>query len=138
MPSRHFFRVSEAVALALHSATILAENQDKLMSTGDLAKMLSASENHLSKVLQRLARANLVKSTRGPGGGFRLVKEPADTTLLEVYEAIEGTLDVTGCLFDRPVCDRRLCILGGLIRSLETQTRDYLLKTTLADVAKEK
>ncbi len=138
MPSRHFFRVSEAVALALHSATILADSRDKLMSTGELAKMLSASENHLSKVLQRLARADLVKSTRGPGGGFRLTREPDQITLLNVYEAIEGTMDVTGCLFDRPICDRRLCILGGLIRNLEEQTKDYLTKTTLADVAADK
>ena len=108
------------------------------MSTGELAKMLSASENHLSKVLQRLARADLVKSTRGPGGGFRLTREPDQITLLNVYEAIEGTMDVTGCLFDRPICDRRLCILGGLIRNLEEQTKDYLTKTTLADVAADK
>jgi len=135
MPSRHFFRVSEAVALALHAAAILAERPDELVATAFFANALSASENHLAKVMQRLSRAGLVTSTRGPGGGFRLARPAAEITLLEVYEAIEGKLDVTGCLFDRPVCDGRFCILGGLVRSLEQQTWDYLHETTLAQVA---
>lgn len=137
MASRHFFRVSEAVALALHSTSILAEyDGGKLLSNQELAKMQHASKNHLSKVLQRLVRVGIVSSTRGPGGGFKLAKAPEDITLLEVYEAIEGSMDVTGCLFEKPVCTGGVCLLGNLINDLEKQTKDYLGKTTMKDVVK--
>ena len=138
MASRHFFRVSEAVALALHSTSILAEyDGGKLLSNQELAKMQNASKNHLSKVLQRLVRVGIVSSTRGPGGGFKLAKAPEKITLLEVYEAIEGSMDVTGCLFDKPVCTGGACLLGNLINDLEKQTKDYLGNTTMKDVVKD-
>lgn len=137
MASRHFFRVSEAVALALHSTSILAEyDGGKLLSNQELAKMQNASKNHLSKVLQRLVRVGIVASTRGPGGGFKLAKAPEKITLLEVYEAIEGSMDVTGCLFEKPVCTGGSCLLGNLINDLEKQTKDYLGNTTMKDVVK--
>jgi Rrf2 family protein len=137
MASRHFFRVSEAVALALHSTSILAEyDGGKLLSNQDLAKMQKASKNHLSKVLQRLVRVGIVSSTRGPGGGFKLAKAPDKITLLEVYEAIEGHMEASGCLFEKPVCTGTVCLLGNLISDLEKQTRDYLGKTTMKDVVK--
>ena len=137
MASRHFFRVSEAVALALHSTAILAEyHGGELLSNQQLAKMQQASKNHLSKVLQRLVRVGIVTSTRGPGGGFRLAKEPQDIALLEVYEAIEGPMQSTGCLFDKPVCSGPACILGELITTLEQQTIEYLRNTTMKDALK--
>lgn len=137
MASRHFFRVSEAVALALHSTSILAEyDGGKLLSNQELAKMQNASKNHLSKVLQRLVRVGIVASTRGPGGGFKLAKAPAKITLLEVYEAIEGSMDVTGCLFEKPVCTGGACLLGTLINDLEVQAKQYLANTTMKEVIK--
>lgn len=138
MASRHFFRVSEAVALALHSTAILAEYYDgHLLSNHQLAKMQQASKNHLSKVLQRLVRVGIVTSTRGPGGGFRLAREPKDISLLEVYEAIEGPMISTGCLFDKPVCKGPACILGELIVNLEQQTIKYLKETTMEVALKD-
>jgi len=134
MSAQRLFKLSEAVALALHAGVILAERSDELISTKQLAEGLQASESHLSKVMQRLARAGLVSSTRGPGGGFRLDRAAKDVSLLDIYEAIEGKLHVVGCLFDRPVCDGHFCILGNLIYRLETEAFEYLKSHTLSDV----
>lgn len=138
MSARHLFRVSEAVALALHSAAILAESDGRLVRTKELAEALQASENHLAKVMQRLVRADIVSSTRGPSGGFRLARETDEVTLLDIYEAIEGTIEVSGCLFDRPVCDGRFCILGTLVQRLERETKEYLERTTLTHVVERR
>ena len=135
MSSKGLFRLSEAVVLALHAAALLAESEGETVPTSALAKGLQASGHHLAKVLQRLARVGLVEGTRGPGGGFRLSRPAREISLLQVYEAIEGPLVVCGCLFDRPVCDGRFCILGGLVGRLEDQTKRYLMETTLHDVA---
>ena len=107
----NILRISEAASLALHSTVLLAANPGKLISTRDIASMLHVSEAHLSKVLQRLARAGLVRAIRGPKGGFRLVKPANETTLLEVYESIEGTLTPGKCLFESPICEGDACIL---------------------------
>lgn len=137
MSSTGVFKISEAAALALHGAVFLAERPDEPCTTAGLAERLGASEHHMAKVMQRLGKARLVRSVRGPRGGFRLARPAEKITLLEVYEAIDGPMTVTGCLFDRPRCCGRFCILGGLIRSLEEQTLRYFEKTSLADVNRQ-
>lgn len=130
----NILKISEAASLALHSTVLLAANPDKLISTREIASMLHVSEAHLSKVLQRLTRTGIVRAIRGPRGGFRLVKPANETTLLDVYESIEGTLISSKCLFESPICAGDACILGGLLETVDRQVRDYLTKTKLGDL----
>jgi len=130
----NILRISEAASLALHSTVLLAANPGKLISTREIASMLHVSEAHLSKVLQRLTRTGIVRAIRGPRGGFRLVKPANETTLLEVYESIEGTLTSSKCLFGSPICEGDACILGGLLETVDRQFRDYLTETKLDDL----
>jgi len=125
-------KMAEATTLALHTMVYLAANTELPASAKEMAARFNASEAHLAKVLQRLGKVGLVHSTRGPHGGFTLAKDPAEITLLDVYEAIEGPLKVTGCLFDPPVCAGGACILGGLAFSVNKQVRDHLLNTRLS------
>ncbi len=53
--------------------------------------------NYLSKVLQQLARAGLIQSQRGLGGGFRLVPPPNVTTVYDVVNAVDPVQRITGC-----------------------------------------
>lgn len=128
-------KISEAAVLGLHAAVVLAEIPGEQRSTGELARALGVSEAHLSKVLQRLARHGLVRSVRGPGGGFSLAAEPQEVTLLQVYEAIEGPLAPSDCLLDAAQCGGSDCILGGLLTTVNRQVREYLTATRLADLA---
>ena len=108
-------KISEAAALALHSMVFLAANPDKPVPTKEVASELHISEAHLSKVFQRLAKAGLVKSTRGPKGGFVLAKPREEVSLLDVYESIDGKFTPSTCLFDTPIYSGENCILGGLL-----------------------
>ncbi len=87
---------------------------------------------------ERLGRAGLVQSERGPHGGFTLARPPERVTLREVYEAIEGPLHLVDCLFGRPACRGGQCVLGGLIGIVNSQFETYLRQTTLADLAGKK
>ncbi len=127
-------KISDAASLAFHAVVYLAANEDRLISTGEMAETLKVSENHLSKVLQRLTRAGLVRSIRGPKGGYLLKRSAQNITLLEVYEAIEGKLVATDCLLGEPVCDRKHCILGGLLASVDSQARDYLASKKISEL----
>ena len=123
-------RISEAASLALHSMAVLAGSEGRV-STGEIASLLGASEHTLSKVMQQLARSGLIRSHRGPGGGFVLWRPENEITLLEIFEAVEGPLGESGCLLEKPVCDGKACVLGGLLESVHEQVKDYFSKTTL-------
>ena len=126
-------KISEAASLGLHTMALLASNERRF-TNHEIAKSLGGSGHHLAKVMQRLVRAGLVDSIRGPQGGF-LLKKPADrTTLLEIYESIEGPLNQTSCLSDGPACHGASCILGRAIQAMRGQFRDFLGKTMLNDL----
>lgn len=127
-------KISEAASLALHTAVILAGDLHENHSTKDLAKVLGASEAHLAKVLQRLAREGLVSSQRGPKGGFVLNRDPSSITLLDVYEAAEGPMETSSCLLGTPACNGN-CILGDLLTEVTQKVSGYFANTTLADLA---
>jgi Rrf2 family protein len=86
-------------------------------------------------VLQRLAKNGLVKSSRGPQGGFTLAKKSDAITLLDVYEAIEGPLRNSACLMRRKTCSKKTCILGDSISSMWSIFRKHLGSTKISDIA---
>ena len=128
-------RISDAASLALHAMVTLAEAPDQRVSAKAIAADLSASEAHLSKVLQRLAKAGLVESVRGRGGGFRLARPARRIKLMDVYQAIEGRLPNTQCLMGKRACKRAVCVMGGLLGTVDMWLRAYLSGTRLSDLA---
>jgi Rrf2 family protein len=130
----NILKISEAASLALHAVAYLADRTGEKLSNKDIAAAIRVSEAHLSKVMQRLNKAGIVTSNRGPKGGFTLAKDPGETRLLDVYEAIEGPLPNGYCLAGSPVCAGDKCILGDLLRNLNNEVRDYLENTRLSDL----
>lgn len=131
----NLLKISEAASMGLHAMVLLAVDPERLLNTKEAASLLDVSEAHLAKVLQRLARAGLVDSVRGPKGGFLLARQPSTITLLEVYEAIEGPIIARNCLFNTQLCDGEHCIFGNLLESVDSQVKEYLGRTKLSEVA---
>ena len=129
-------RISEAFALAFHAALYLISNDPRQpVSAGELARTFDVSEAHLAKVLQRLARAGILGSKRGPKGGFSLVHPPEDVTLLDIHKAVDGKLDETTCLLSRHVCPTGTCVMESLLRTVYDRVYGHFSDTTLADLA---
>jgi Rrf2 family protein len=131
-------KISDAASLALHAMLYMADHPDRWVSAHEIAASDHVSEAHLAKVLQRLVKVGLVRSTRGPHGGFALDK-PADAIILmEIYEAIEGPVTETAgcCLFGTPVCARGRCLFGGLVQSVSRQFREHMLNSKLSEFVK--
>lgn len=127
----HLLRISEAASLGLHACVVLAGHPDRDVPAHELADDFAASEAHLAKVMQRLVKAGLLRSTRGPKGGFRLAKEADAIALLDVYEAVEGPVEPVRCLLGRPACRGAGCIFGDFIQEFDTRFRGYMATTTL-------
>ncbi len=125
-------KISEAASLALHSMIILARNEYEPVSVKYMAENLCVSANHLSKVMQRLVKSGLVLSIKGNRGGFKLAAGPEDITLLDIYEAIDGKFNPSGCLLGRNTCEPHECILGNLVRSVNKQVEEHFKNTRLS------
>lgn len=129
-------QISEASSLGMHSMILLAGPVEETLTVKQMAQTTGASEAHLSKVMQRLTKAGLVFSSRGPKGGFVLNEKGSSITLLEVFEAIDGPLNSNGCLLrirDCPFCG---CLFGGLVERMTLEFKEYLASKTLGDLAK--
>jgi len=131
------FKISDATALALHSMVHLALIEGRQSTTAEISEVFDVSRHHLAKVHQRLTKAGLLVSHRGPAGGVELADDPGETTLLEIYEVMEGPMQCRPCLFGKAVCPRHDCVLGALLPNLAKQVLDYFNQTTLAQLAQE-
>lgn len=128
------WNISNAVSLAIHSLSFLAQAPGYKSSTHAVAEHFGFSQHHLAKIHQRLTKAGLLVSDRGPAGGVALVRAPHEIDLLAIYESIEGPLEQRACLPGQPACRRTRCIFGDLVTTINTQVHDYFKSTTLADL----
>ena len=125
------FQLSEMLSLALHSMVFIAASEEEYVNVKVIAQATSASEAHLSKVLQRLVKGRILRSVRGPKGGFAMIQRAEDVSFLQIYEIIEGPLREEACPSHRSECPFRECIFRGIPEKLNRQFIDYLRQTTL-------
>lgn len=101
----------------------------------EIARRRDIPPKFLLQVMTALKRHNLVESVRGRSGGFRLRRPPQDITLLDIYEATEGTGASEGCPAQRHSCrttpDR--CPLARIWKRVVAEVRALLAGVTLRD-----
>ena len=90
--------MGQGVEWALHGCLNLAfVPRSQPVPATLLAEVLDAPPAYLTKQLQALAKAGVLRSTPGPRGGFSLARDPADITYLDVVTAIEGSVQAFRC-----------------------------------------
>lgn len=122
--------LSEAASIALHGIILVAKSK-KLINIVQISETIGSSKHHVAKVFQRLVKDNFIDSHRGPSGGFAMKKAAEDISLLDVYESIEGKIEINDCAIDKPKCPFDKCILSSITRDMTIQYRDYLQAQTL-------
>jgi Rrf2 family protein len=121
-----------AVRAMLHLATI---NRKRVTQIAEISKTWKIPESFLRKILQNLARAGLVTSARGVGGGFVLARAANSITLLNVVEAIEGKTYLNQCLIGPESCENRSwCAVHVVWREAQNAFSAILNGKTLADL----
>jgi Rrf2 family protein len=122
--------LSEAALIGLHSMVLIARS-GATVNVDKIAENTGSSRHHVAKILQRMVKEGFLESHRGPSGGFFLSRDPRQITLLDIYEAIEGKIRITGCQSGNPVCPFSKCILGNVVTEMTLLFRDHLGSTTL-------
>lgn len=128
-------KLSDASSLAFHAMTLLARHTEGRVSTTKMAALFNASEHTLAKVMHNLVRVGFVDSVRGVGGGFSLIGDPREISLLEIFEAIDGPLEEQHCLLGRPACNGKNCVMQGLLERLHKELHGYLSQMRLDTLA---
>lgn len=125
------FSLSEAASIAIHSMVLIARSENGINAV-KIADYTNFSKNHISKVLQRLVKSDLVSSVRGPAGGFTMKKDPKKISLLTIYEAIEGPIEISDCPLANEVCNFEKCLMGNVVNKMTIEFRKFLQNQTLA------
>jgi Rrf2 family protein len=126
----HIVNMSEAVSIALHGMVFITRS-GSVVNVQEIADVTGSSRHHVAKIMQRLVKEGYLVSQRGPSGGFALKKKPEDITFLELYEIIEGRVDMGTCPFDYPYCPFEKCIFSDLTTRLTREFLDYMSNQTL-------
>jgi Rrf2 family protein len=123
---------------ALRAMVHLARQwQGEPASSRDIAAAEGISYDLTCKLLQKLAKAKLVKSTMGPKGGFALTREPAKISVGRVIESVQGKINLNRCLLGGYKCPRKGdCPVYGKLADLQGYIDDYFGQVTLADLLK--
>ncbi len=130
--------LSQTTEYALAAAVHLASHRgDGPLRVGDVAAELDIPQNYLSKILHSYARAGILSSTRGPGGGFELVRDPFDILLAELVRPFESRLmsPESICLLGREACrDDDPCSAHGHWKHVRAAIQTFFSDTTLGDL----
>lgn len=89
----------------------LAYMPDELVSTAQLAEVTHVPMNYLAKVLQSLAKADLISGRRGVGGGYRLTRPSNEISMLDVINAIDPLQPISECPLKLENHSGKLCPL---------------------------
>src|SRR6188474_1384864 len=122
--------LSKTAEYALRVAVCLAQSPDKLAAADELAEVTKIPRRYLHKVVQDLARAGLVRSQPGPGGGYSIAKSPKKITILDVVNAVAPLERIRHCPLGL-TSHTRLCPLHReLDKAYARVTLDQLLRST--------
>ena len=112
-------------------------NGENTISVRVLAQEEGVSYQYACKILQKLHEANLVESTMGPKGGYKLSRKPDQITMLDVVRAMQGRVAVNECTIDTGYCPRqKTCPVNGRLCTLQRVLDTYMKDVTLEDIQK--
>jgi Rrf2 family iron-sulfur cluster assembly transcriptional regulator len=137
-------RLSTKGRYAVMAMTDLAANgADRAVSLAEIATRQQISLPYLEQLFARLRRGGLVRSVRGPGGGYRLSKDAAETRISEIVLAVDEPIRATRCAGgDTPgrgcMASGEQCLTHGLWEALGERIEDYLASVSLDDVVQRR
>lgn len=130
-------RLTSFTDFGLRMLMRMAGDPSRAVSSAELADELGLSRNHLAKIIQHLARAGLIKTRRGGGGGAVLARPATEIRLGQIIRLLEEGQPLVECFgADGGSCsiDAR-CRLKARLRSAEIAFLADLDQSTLADIA---
>lgn len=101
----------------------------------EISERQDVSVAYLEQILNKLRRAGLIRSVKGPGGGYLLSMEPGNLSIASILKELEGPVAITSCLDPEEGCSRvEGCVTHLLWKSLGAKIEAFLETITLKDL----
>lgn len=132
-------RLTRAGEYAVRCMSYLAKKGvGVLVFKQEIAERATIPVHFLTKIAQDLARAHLIEIRQGPKGGYVLIKDPAEVTLLEVVEVMIGEIYLNDCVVRPGTCSAsKCCSVRRVWEDARRQLRQTLAKVTFAQLTEE-
>ena len=118
-------------------ADLAKNNTEQPTCLTDISLRQGISVSFLEQIFLKLKRNNLVKSSRGPSGGYSLAKNPEDIKLSSIIKAVDEKVKTVGCKKEsKKGCNGKLikCITHNLWDELESHINIFFEKNTIKDI----
>jgi len=134
---QHVLRISRKIDYGLRAMIYLASiPSEAVVPFREIARQMMIPEDFLAKILKTLVDRGLVKSARGPHGGYVLARPPGAISFLEVIEAVEGPIAINVCLDGEDPCTKApACTMVGVWRRGQERMLEVYRSTMLAELA---
>ncbi|WP_166423970.1 Fe-S cluster assembly transcriptional regulator IscR [Paraglaciecola sp. 20A4] len=127
LTSKGRYAVTAMLDVALHS-------QRGPVSLADISERQEISLSYLEQLFSRLRREKLVDSVRGPGGGYKLGRQPSEIPIGEVIRAVDESVDATRCQGQSDCQGGERCLTHSLWQDLSERISNFLDGITLGEL----
>jgi len=129
-------QVSKSLDYAVRSLTYIAKEKSSIFTIRDISQKQHIPQNYLAKIMRKLVQKGLLSSSPGPDGGYSLRKPTEDISLKDIYEAIEGDMQLIDCMEKNVVCELfDSCTQRSVWDHLQLHTLTFLNNISVKDIA---
>lgn len=125
------YAVTAMLDLALHS-------DQGPVSLSEISTRQHISLSYLEQLFAKLRRSGLVKSIRGPGGGYQLDRATEETFIAEIIDAVDESVDATHCSGEANCQEGEVCLTHHLWADLSVQIHQFLSGISLASLVERR
>ena len=118
----------------LRAMCYIADNQKNgYVPVSEISENLNLSENYLEQLVRMLKNAGLIKSTRGPKGGYKVSREFKEISIGEILRTLEGDLTTSECVSGKVDCENK-CNAFEVFTKLDELINDAVDSISLEDI----
>lgn len=128
LTTRGRFAVNAMLDLVKHT------NNNTPVRLEDISERQNISKPYLEQLFNKMKRVGLVKSLRGPGGGYILAREANEINIAEIVHAVEDSMDASVCQGQANCLNGGECLAHRLWQNLSVVMHQYLSSVSLADM----
>ena len=129
------FKLSKKADYGLIALKHLTQHSDESISAREIASQYRIPAELLAKILQRLARKGILVSQHGTNGGYVLARDPAQISIVDVVEALEGPIAMTPCERGGECQQLDVCSVRDPLRKLKAKVVRVLGDTSIYELA---
>ncbi|MEH6590598.1 MAG: Fe-S cluster assembly transcriptional regulator IscR [Halioglobus sp.] len=125
------YAVTAMLDLALHAG-------NGPVSLADISGRQDISLSYLEQLFAKLRRCELVRSVRGPGGGYRLSRDSGEIFVAQIIDAVNEAVDATGCGRNSNCQQGETCLTHHLWSDLSDQIHGFLSEISLGNLLEQR